>query len=145
MSVPREILSSPVLRRVTDWQARLLALIEIASKRSFAWGVFDCAILAIEAIQAVTGHRFDVPIDWQDEASADAFIDGYGGGLDTVVSSWLGAPAPYGRLGAGDIFYAVWTTGEVLAIHDGSQLLAPGLDGLRRIPYRCVRAGWRVG
>lgn len=41
--------------RLPDWERRLAAHFERSHIRAFAWGVFDCALAACEAVEAVTG------------------------------------------------------------------------------------------
>jgi hypothetical protein len=43
------------LNRLPNWEAALLAWQKTAATRTFAWGTFDCALAACDAVMAQTG------------------------------------------------------------------------------------------
>jgi hypothetical protein len=127
--------------KLVDWKPRLLAFMATVHETPFEWGAHDCANFVNGAIEAMTGERIKLPFTWSSEADADAVLDRYGG-LDDAVSAFLGSPCQ--TFGAGAIAYAVVGSTELLAVHDGTNFVAHGLNGLRKIPERCVRATWRI-
>lgn len=122
--------------------------IESARTRRFEWGSFDCCTFAIRCAIAFTGDTSietrvrELLGEWKDAREA---LQAHGGDLRGAVSKILGEPVPWTRLTLGSIALIVDDEGrDVVAVHDGVQLLVPVAIGLRPVsPARAV-CGWRL-
>lgn len=130
--------------RSPTWQTDFWSFIELSRSRTFKWGEFDCALFAKQCVEVVTGRKIDLDFEWQDEATAKAQIFERGG-LKELVFSQLGDSTNIANCSIGDIILAdLPEVGETLCVHDGVQILAPSVIGLRRIPWQLAVCGWRV-
>lgn len=132
--------------RKPDWQIRLHDLLLAERFTPFAWGTHDCILFAKRTIEAVSDIQIVLPGEWHDELEAEAITEA-GGGLENLISLYLGSSVPWGWCAAGDVvLMRLDADGKnlTLAVHDGAQLVAPGPSGLRRVPFMLALKGWRV-
>ncbi len=134
------------MRRVEDWPARLAAFIEQARRKPFAYGTWDCCLLAAAWVQEATGRDFAAEFRgrYEDQAVAVALVAARGG-LEAVVTSALGAPLAAPTLARrGDVVMFETPDGRALAVAVGTQALYAGPLGAAFVEMpRWVRA-WRV-
>lgn len=142
---------APSTRRRPDWPERLDAVIDAARDQPFAWGRHDCIIFAAACIRAMTDADplADLPT-WDDRRRAAAVIRGAGkGGLVAAITHTI---APHGwptitpaLAGRGDLVIVRGRQGRFAAIGIGSQVAAPGPNGLALAPMAQAFAAWRIG
>ncbi len=150
--------------RFDDWPERLLACIEAARARPFAWGQQDCALFAADCVRAMTGA---------DPAAAFRGRYACARGAYAILRRTVGAgvragfkPAPTNRkgealagawtaaLGAplanpacaqrGDVVLVDTSTGAATGVVVGAGLAAAGPDGVIFLPLDAARLAWRV-
>lgn len=137
-------------KRLDGWQTRFWTAMREAQTRPFVWGTRDCVMFATSMIDVVLGTDYyaqaKIRYPYSTEAEAAALMTQHGG-ITGLVASFLGEPTNWGRLGIGDIVLASTPeVGDVLCIHDGTNILAPGkLGGFERVPFRYAMHGWRIG
>jgi hypothetical protein len=143
------------MRRVRNWRPLLFAALDAHRGKAFAWGAHDCALLAADAVAAMTGE--DLAADYRgkyasrEEAMALLAAHGFAdqvalaaahfeeiapvragvGDLAAVPSQEIGAPA--GELALGVV------TGPVIAV-----MPLRGL-GLASVPLARAARAFRVG
>lgn len=127
------------------WHTRLHAYIEAKKDAAFEYGVFDCALFVIGAVEAMNNGPLELPFSWADEDSALAIVEA---GFEGRVEQVLGSRAAISVLKAtvGDIGVAVWEdVSETLCICDGIKFLGLSKDrGVIAIPRKAVRFAWRI-
>jgi hypothetical protein len=137
--------------RIDHWPTALMTTVAAAQPRPFDWGVHDCVTFAADCVRAMTGADplADLP-GWASARQALRVIHDLGG-MEAALSARLGEPiapafAQRGDLGllhadpAGDDM-----TGITVAVCMGDVWLAPGTDGLERLPLAAVAKAWKVG
>ena len=138
--------------RMPGWETRLAHLEMQARERPFAWGEHDCCTWAADAIRCMTGAD---PLGglrgaWRSEDEAMGLLASLGG-LHAAVRARLGAPLGCVALARrGDVVMVTAGKGKALAVCMGDVAVAPGPDGLSRVPM-AARDGdcrpllaWRV-
>lgn len=123
-----------------NFKSELDALLMSWHKKPFVWGDHDCVLCAAKVVEVVTGIENALP-SWETEEQADAYIES-NGGLQIIVERYLGQAVNWGQCGAGDIVLYNFEGRQALAIHDGAQLVGPGLRGLKRVPFDQAIIGW---
>lgn len=129
--------------RKEDWPICLDAVIEAAQARPFQWGEHDCALFALQAVEAMTG------VDYSDGArgsynseigAAKAFLKrGYRDVVE-AASDTFGPPINKFLAQRGDLLSYEGAVGVCVGAH-GAFVTA---EGLRFIPVsECVMA-WKV-
>jgi hypothetical protein len=142
------------MRRVAGWEQTLHRFNMACLRRPFAWGEFDCALYAADAINAMTGVDFaaDFRGRYDSEESAWRFLASLGyRDLGELASSRLpeiltpdGKPAP-SLARRGDVGLFNGEQGQFLAICDGRTFVGPTLRGLQHAPLTACLRAWRVG
>ncbi|MCX7685338.1 MAG: hypothetical protein N2Z67_08730 [Acetobacteraceae bacterium] len=115
--------------RHPDWVARLAALLREAEGRAFDARHWNCALFALAAVEAVTGHRPRVPVLPSLSASADS------AGFPRV--------APL-RAGPGDVALAP-DPERLGVVLDAGRVAFVGPRGLLRAPITLCSHAWRIG
>lgn len=113
----------------------------------FVWGAHDCVIFAARwaDLKLHTQYEADVRQRFQYKTIRQALkIIKDSGGLELMVSEYLGAPKPWGILPQGSIVlsYTSDLKHEMLTILGPSQLVAPGVRGIRAMPIDFAIKGW---
>lgn len=142
------------MKRYFNWPALLTTGIQAAQKRSFQWGVFDCALAACSLIQVMTG------IDpgqhyrrkYSSEAEAFALIGRDLGAFAAPIAANFEMPEiPPRQARRGDLVLAdngnPGNPSHALGIVDlsGRYALFAGSRGLLRLRMRRWKRAWRVG
>lgn len=139
----------PAWPRLAGWPEALVAAIEAARHRPFAWGEHDCAIMAADVVRAITGR--DWYEDWRGtyatEEALAARVEPFGG-VEGALASVMAA------FGAQEIDPAFAQRGDVVLVHIGNEemvgialddrVAVAGLDGLGFAPRRMARRAWAV-
>ena len=133
--------------RRQDWPLRLNAWLDSMRSRPFAWGKFDCALGAADAVQAMTG--VDYAVEFREAYFSKrnaAQLLSERGGLEALVTQVLGAPLDVPLLAQrGDVVLVdSGAEGPALAVVIGAQAVAPGSQGAVFVPMAKWRKAWRV-
>jgi hypothetical protein len=137
--------------RVSNWPSALLDVISKASATPFDWGSHDCVTFAADCVRAITGADplADLP-PWA-SAKQGLRVIADAGGMPAALSARFGEPIPPAFAQRGDIGLLTDTsadeeaTGITVAVCMGDVWLAPGTDGLERLPLAAVAQAWKVG
>ena len=135
--------------RKDHWQPLYHAEVEKALHEPFAWGQNDCATFASRVIDAISDLDTKAKLAaagmvWDSELGA-AKVIAKAGGLEHALSFILGEPVKWALCMHGDCMLATDGGGqEVVAVHDGSQLLATSAGGLISLPLERAIKGWRI-
>lgn len=137
----------PELTRRPDWERRLAAVVNGNRDRPYGYGVFDCAIFARMAVEAVTGVELlagiDPPKGW---LGAAKFMIARGwDDVEAMATELIGAPCEAHLSRRGDLV-SFREGGELhLAVRVGGEALTPSSLGLRTVgPSHWCRA-WKIG
>lgn len=130
-----------------DAYKRLHEYLESIVREPFVWGRHDCCLMAAKAVDAQLDNanmyatvRRDFPCT--DAKSAAAVMAGQS--LLALVSRYLGIGVHHSRCTTGDIVLAMLDDRETLTVHDGYQILGPGINGIARAPISSAVHGWKV-
>jgi len=123
---------------------RQTLLREVFARHSgaFAWGGNDCASMARDALQTITGRSLEVP-HWHDEASAAAVIARYGS-LHAAVAHVLGQPATDAPQDGDVVLIRTPDGTEICGVWAAGRPVARAARGVVPMPARWVRAHWRA-
>jgi hypothetical protein len=124
--------------RLPDWRGRLATYISESRTRPFQYGTFDCARFAAGAVEAITGRRLFLDIEYDDEESGqDALqILGFQSHVEAAESVLPVAPVSMARYG--DLAVISELDEEVLGVVGGGFVLVATNRGLRNWPFKLV-------
>jgi len=127
-----------------DWQLKFEAFVAARAHQPFEWGANDCALFAADCVRALTGLDV-VPTHLRHYASAkEAYrVLNRNGGLVGLATAALGPARPAKQAQIGDVVLTKAGRRDMLAVCNGRTALAPGPDGLVKVPFGSVC--WRVG
>jgi hypothetical protein len=133
--------------RYDDWQARFWLWMQHQRTQRFVWGERDCILFAASGGDAVSDSRYveraKAAFGWTNAREAAALLADTS--LQALIERVLGPMQKASSLGMADFVLVFDDEGrESLAIHDGSIIIGPDEYGVKRIPFRCVKGGWRV-
>ena len=134
-------------QRPSGWELRLVAAIESAREKPFAWGKHDCPTFAFETRTALTGGA-DVAALWRGR-----YRTALGGhrvmrrlgwpSLEAMGSALLGPPLPSIHLAQrGDLVLA--NSGLGFGVCLGSQAAGMAPAGLVLVPICACALAWRI-
>lgn len=132
--------------RFTDWQARLIALIEQRKTHRFEWGVQDCCLWPADAVLAMTGvdHAANLRGTYSSSRGGGSVLRQLGG-LAAAMALCRGPEVPPLCAQVGDVGLVRAESGrEVGAVCLGEQWIAAGKDGLGLLPLEAASRAWRV-
>lgn len=130
--------------RSADWQERFAAYIRARTEMPFAWGPNDCCSFAAGAVEAMTGRNPMEGIQAYDSPLAAARMVEEGGGLHALASSLLGDAVSPLMAAVGDVVLVENRGRELLAICNGTGVLAPAADRLAALDMTAARAAWKI-
>jgi len=136
-----------VRARRQDWPLRLNAWLDSMRSRPFAWGKFDCALGAADAVQAMTGVDYAVEFREAYFSKRNAVrLLAERGGLEALVTQALGDPLGSAKLAQrGDVVLVdSGAEGPALAVVIGAEAVAPGPQGAVFVPMGQWLKAWRV-
>lgn len=133
--------------RFTDWQSRFWQAIDSARAKPFEWGTNDCALFAAGMADAISMDGRYVErartFSWTSIKDVAELLDGRE--LLELVEGLLGPLQDWRTLQMGDLVLVLDDEQQQsIAVHDGAQIVGPDKFGLKSIPFRCVKGGWRV-
>jgi len=140
---------TPETPRLPDWPERLAAFLEERLGLPFAWGERDCVLTAADAVLAITG-RDPVPDlrgTYATEAEAEALLQQHGGLEAAAVAAMaaFGAPeCPTAYAQRGDVALVIQGNMPTMGVVTGSDVAAPGPDGLAYVPLAAAVRVWAV-
>jgi hypothetical protein len=134
------------MKRYEDWPQRLVAAIEAARGRPFAWGAMDCCLFAADVVLAMTGVDYAAGFRGRYDSRAGAVaLLGARGGLEAVATSALGEPLPTTLMAQrGDVVMVRSPEGPALGVCEGVMAWFAGPDGVVPRPMREAVKAWRV-
>lgn len=136
------------MKRFEEWPLALARYIESVRQRPFAWGRHDCALMAADAIAAMTG--VDLAADLRgsyDSAESAAVVMRSRYGVDDVASvagRLFGDPITPRLAQRGDLLLLDGEHGPALGICLGTHAAAPGARGMVLMPMEQWLKAWRV-
>lgn len=127
------------------WQIEFERFVAARQNLPFAWGSNDCAVFAADCVLAITGVDVALPAlrAHTTELQAARLLKKYGGVVG-IATAALGAPVPVLTAQIGDVVLADAAGRDMLAICNGSTLIAPGPEGLVHLGMGRARVCWRV-
>ena len=151
------------LQRFPAWPELLEKFINRRAEQPFAWGTNDCATLACDAVLAMTGTDIAEPLrggytsalgaarrmrDFIKKRSQKALAEALRLEAVAVVIAreWLIDEVPILEAQRGDIALLDTELGAALGVVslNGWEILAPGTEGLMRLPLRSASRAWRI-
>jgi hypothetical protein len=135
------------MTRLPGWPARLIACVEAARDRPFAWGSHDCCTFAADCIQAVTGEdvRARAGIGPYDNARVARKALGRGG-LKGLATRLLGEPLAFpAHAGRGDVALIRLGRRAWLGVVIDARVACVGPEGLVFVPRSGIAEAWPVG
>lgn len=132
--------------RLPDWQVHFERFIEEHRTLPFAWGKHDCCLFAANSVFAITG--IDYAKDFRDtynSTSSAARVIAKFGDLESVAIHLLGYP-PVSVMYAdiGDVILTNQDGRDLLAVCNGSTMLAPGEHGLVTLETYTGLRTWKI-
>ena len=138
-----------MIKKNADWQNDLQSFLEFFRWKPFAWGEWDCCKFSDAAIFSYTStHVIPASLSWEDEASADKAVKGYGktllGSLQKACKSAGLNTIKNELITTGDLVLFKSELGAMVGISDGYGILAPSDEGLTIHPTETALKAWRV-
>jgi len=130
--------------RLPDWQQRFADFGRARITTPFAWGSNDCCTFAAAAVEALTGVNPMQSVPAYDKPLEAARLIEEGGGLEHLASSLLGAPVPPVMAAVGDVVLVINADREMLGVCNGTNVLAPGKDGMAVFGMDAALAAWKI-
>lgn len=134
--------------RRNDWQERLAEAVKHTQIVPFSYGVHDCCMWAAYCIDQMCDtdyvNQVVERLNYHSEAEANAVIAN-AGGLDNIVSEFLGEPIPGAFAAPGDVVLA--RNGDekpIITVMVGHHLVGPGPDTVHHLPFSAAMKCWRV-
>jgi hypothetical protein len=138
------MIALPAAPRLTDWQPRLQACLDVRWHRPFSWGTQDCCMLVFDAAEAITGRNPAADLrGYTTEAQAARLLKKLGG-VHRIASTRFGAAIAPAFAGVGDVGLVETGGRQSLALCGGSHWIAPGALGLESLPFSAALAAWRL-
>lgn len=137
------------MKRLPDWEDRLIAFMDRARRKPFQWSVFDCCTFPADAVLALTGvdPMVDLRDAYDDARSALMLINGNGGLEELTDKRLVGAECITSLKGQrGDIVHLEQQgLGARLGVIWGAGVAAPGLRGLITLQRPMAAKTWHIG
>jgi hypothetical protein len=130
--------------RLPDWQQRFAEFGRTRITMPFAWGSNDCCTFAAAAVEALTGANPMESVPAYDNPLEAARLIEDGGGLEQLAVSLLGAPVPPVMAAVGDIVLVINVEREMLGVCNGTNVLAPGKNGVAVLGMDAALAAWKI-
>lgn len=137
--------------RFEAWERRLNAVLDKHSRVPFAWGKADCCAMTAECVWALTQR--DLFATWRgrcsDEATAAAIFAEHGSLRQMAEAALAAAGLPVERIPIamaqrGDPCITTFDNLNLLAVVMGGEIVAKGMEGLRRLPLSAGRFAWAI-
>lgn len=135
-----------MIKRQPDWPTKVGLFFAQNAARPFEWGSWDCALMAADTMQEMTGHDFAAPLrgKYHTAAGAMALIKPEGD-LIGLVTTLMGQPMDNPLMAQrGDLAVVNNEGRQAAGIVWGAGVVAAGQHGLVTVPNSSVLAIWRV-
>lgn len=135
------------MQRRDDWASRLIAVIDAADNKPFAWGTQDCALFAADCVQAMTGEDFAAPFRGRYDTALGSVraLKMLGmASLEAYVISVLGEPISATMAMRGDVVMVDTPEGQALGVVAGIEAAVAGVNGLVMMPRSAWLIAWRI-
>jgi len=139
-----------MLRRRPDWEKRLTAVVAAASARAFVWGDQDCALFALDCLDAMTGAALAAGYRGRYSTMLEAAdIIGPGGLADLAGrvardNGLIEIPAADRWASRGAVCLFQGERDLSLGILIDTHVAAPGPVGLIRTPRAAILRAWEI-
>ncbi len=100
-----------MIKKLPQWEMHLFNFLEGRQDHVFKWGKWDCCILVIEAIKAMTGEKI-LDHTWSNKKEALMFIKNNGKSLNKAASTYLK------KAGLVTLDKAFITAGDIVLLED---------------------------
>jgi hypothetical protein len=135
-----------ILTRKENWPELLLAAVEEARSKPFAWGRHDCCTFAADCVLAMTGADLMEPFRGRYTSARGAVKVVAKAGHAALADAWCAALpeiAP-GMARRGDVVLFAAVEGLAVGVATGTQAVAAGPDGVTLVPMELWLKAWRV-
>ena len=138
------------MSRRDDWRGRLAAWAERNRAAPFAWGRFDCARLAVEAVDAVTGGdafaALGIEPAWRSEKAALKAMKkaGFARVSDAAAALFAEIPPAFAQIGDLAAIPAATPFGDALGVVIGERILVSTPAGLDTVDLLQASRAFRV-
>lgn len=134
-------------RRLPDWETRLRSYIDSVRRTPFAYSVFDCALFAAGAVQAMTGvdPAESLRGRYHDAATGKQLINqlGYLDHID-MAAALFDTLKNRSLAALGDLAAVPTEAGLALGVVGGPVVFAPQLRGLGTIQLTAAKRVFRI-
>lgn len=136
------------MKKKTDWNIQLQAVLDQHHDKPFDWGSWDCCKFADACIKAMTGESL-IPktLKWTDEKSAMEAIKKYGKDLNGSIAKAAKAKGlsaiALSYMQRGDLV-VIKQESQLVGIFDGFKVLGPSETGVTVVPYEEILSVWRI-
>jgi hypothetical protein len=129
----------------SNWTIALHQQIAKFNDKPFAWGTHDCCTFAADCVLAMTGidHLADHRGGYKSAIGAARRLEKVGG-IEAGMTTLLGAPIDPKFAQRGDVVCFTSPLGDTAGVCMGSNIAAPGLDGMAFTPMSEAFKAWRV-
>lgn len=134
------------LQRAENWPELLLACVDAAHSKPFAWGTHDCCTFAADCVQAMTGIDPMEKFRGRYTSARGAVRAGAEAGYTALADIWCAALPEIAPLTAqrGDVILFAAVEGLAVGVVTGHQAVAAGPDGVTSVPLELWLKAWRV-
>lgn len=122
------------------------SLLRVAGRwraRPFEYGVADCCQFARDLVREATGVDYGREWTYASEEEAEVIIEQHGG-LEGLVSRYLGEPVGPDDLEVGDLCLVKAPGFESLAAKSGQVAYMPSRAGVRAVSSHRIAKGWAL-
>jgi hypothetical protein len=134
------------LRRLDDWQQRLIVLTNDWRRRPYAYGITDCWQFMLASVEAETGEALMPGVVWPTRlVPVVKFMIANGWESVEEAMDDLLPPMLLDHSQPGDVVSFENGCESHMAIRVGESALTPGLAGLVEFPRSTWRRAWKVG
>ena len=124
--------AATLLRVAADWQ-----------DRPFRYGVADCCQFARHLVREMTGHDYGAEWQYSSEKEAQTIIESHGG-LEPLISSYLGPAVAASALRVGDLCLVTAPNFEMMGARSGSGAYVPSSGGIIVARAHRIAKGWMI-
>lgn len=134
------------MTRKENWPDALLATVDAAQSKPFAWGTHDCCTFTADCVRAMTGVDLMENFRGRYTSARGAVRAGAEAGYTALADIWCAALTEIAPLTArrGDVILFEAVEGLAVGVVIGHQAVAAGPEGVTLIPLELWRRAWRV-
>ena len=136
------------MKRLVDWESRLLTYIRSVRSKPFVWGRHDCFIFSCSAIEAMTGIDLysEAVGKYTDEKTAKQFCkdNGYKSHTHYLSKHFKYRPSVLSAMRGDVVIMKSLTGGGALGICQGASAYGIGEAGIYAVPLDNVRKVFEI-